>query len=171
MVPPRAAKAESSRKTEKKARMVTPGAAALIAACAPWKERTAPEIFPLVPLPGRRRGACAAAKGLALPALERVQRRELRLIDEAVRPALRQPRLAKVPSICRRRAMDPALLVADHVVLARVGLDVGEPAQEAADLAQPAAQVGIRNILEDVGADDEIERAAQLQRRERAEAS
>src|SRR5678816_3098165 len=77
-------------------------------------------------------------------------------VGEAVRSALCKPRAAEQPPILGRRAFVPSLVIARHGVFGCEGFDIRSTANEPPNRAESAFRFGGVDVLEDVGAHDEV---------------
>src|SRR6185437_15672875 len=90
-------------------------------------------------------------------------------VEEAVWRAPGESGVPKHTLIPRRTALVPSIAIAFHLVLGREGLDVGDTPQPGPDGRESTFDLGGGDVLEHVGADDEIETSAQAEPRQVAQ--
>src|SRR5689334_2254050 len=84
-------------------------------------------------------------------------------IHEAIGAALREARGAKEARVISDIAVMPILSVAFHGVRSGERLDVRDAAEECADGAKSAEYVGVVDVLQHVGANDEVDALRQAE--------
>src|SRR5688500_2388364 len=88
--------------------------------------------------------------------LEPVRVPDLSLVDPTVEAAVRQPGVAKEPGDDALRPIDPPVTIPFHSILGREGLEVSHAAGQPADLDEAAPEIVVSDVLNHVGADDQV---------------